>query len=186
MTDHELLASALEDATRRKALIASLRTPTSTETSDLIGLLGDLIEDHGITSIRKAFAQIILPWQDDGCRPRGWVRRTAAGVDVLTIDRRLGGFAEPHHPEKLGVGIRGTSILRSNHLARVIRPGVCSRWNGKTDATKGKTHATLERRDLFDRAADELESWLELDSPGQYRILPGLRPWQADYEAALR
>ncbi len=67
-------------------------------------LLGANATVETVELIRAKLSKIVLPWQEDGCLPPKFVRKTGLGVQLGIVDSFLGGYGSPHKPELHGVG----------------------------------------------------------------------------------
>jgi len=79
----------------------------------------DLTDVAALRHLQERVANIVMPWEPDGCIPPNFVRRTFLGKQVGIVDCHLAGYAnDSHNPEKnSGWG------LKAEHKAR-CRSGI--------------------------------------------------------------
>jgi hypothetical protein len=61
-----------------------------------------------IASLRKE--KVALPWEKDGSVPPKYIRKNVLGEVVAKADRFLGGYANPHKPDRHGWGWRAEEL----------------------------------------------------------------------------
>jgi hypothetical protein len=107
-----------------------------------------------IDRMRKALAESVTDWKEDGYVPPNFVRETGLGEEVARVDVWCGGFQHPHDPVTVGWKVQvGNQSMSGVLLVSDFTPA----WSAVTPTTLPKDMAVAEAKALADEALASLK-----------------------------
>jgi hypothetical protein len=107
-----------------------------------------------IDTMRKALAECVTDWKNDGNVPPNFIRETGLGDEVARVDVWCGGFQHPHDPVTVGWKVQiGSHSMSGVLLVSDFTPA----WSAVTPQVLPKDMAVTEAKALADEALASLK-----------------------------
>jgi hypothetical protein len=104
---------------------------------------------HAVERLKKT----ILPWQENSSHPAGNLRKTGMGEEVARIDRRCGGYQNPHFPLMIGWKVMFSQNGGSSGYSGVVMIDYPKGFDPENTSMK-----TIDNRDAFKAEAAVIQA----------------------------